>query len=763
MRVVALFLAVALVLSLLVVSASSHAPIRINSDDELLQMAEEEGWPGDGSPGNPIVIQGYSIDADWGPVGILLGNTSLHVLVRDCEISGAEGSGYWGSGILLLQSSNITVEDCQLSSSNHGLTVYSSRNVEVSGLRVVGAWVDGISIWSSSDVQVTDLTAEENYGVGVQIRDSSTVQLEGIQISGEGYSGIEVRNSASVVVDGAVLNGPGEGKGVEAYHDLTDIVFAHIHATGFYSGAYVGGDIVIRDSSFEENRGNGVDVEGSGVTLVNVTCKRNNVGISVTMTRDVFVEDCECSDNYMFGLSVWMSSSIIVRNSVFRDNDATYASAGVDVSDSNHVIIASSQFSDNGRAAISLYDSRDVRLWSNAMHGEGILLSGEGSDLTSHEIPENNTVNGERVVYVAGSSGAVIGGGAGQVIIAGSSNVEVAGLSICEVNDGILVLESSNVNIHGNTLSGNPYNGITLAEVTGARISGNTLTGCGINIYGSVEEHFNSHQIDGSNIVNGRPVAYLVGANEAIVEGVGEAIVISSSHITVRGDFSNVNNALIVAYTDELTFTGSAGGISHTAIYAYRSDDLHISGEFSNGNLSALFFRECNRVIVEDSSIADFWYGVYFLSSNEVRISRASIEDTVSAGVLSLSSNGVEISNSTIRYCGLGVRLYNSNGVSVHDNNIVACSSWGLYSYYSEGNVSNNNFFYNNGAGDEYEEEHAQAYCSSSTVAFWENFWSDWTGPDHDGDGFVDLPYQIPEGCSDPRPRAMPIVGEFPL
>ncbi len=38
-----------------------HNPIRINSNAEFASLAGIEGWLGDGSPGNPYIIEGYDI------------------------------------------------------------------------------------------------------------------------------------------------------------------------------------------------------------------------------------------------------------------------------------------------------------------------------------------------------------------------------------------------------------------------------------------------------------------------------------------------------------------------------------------------------------------------------------------------------------------------------------------------------------------------------------------------------------------------------
>jgi len=63
--------------------------------------------------------------------------------------------------------------------------------------------------------------------------------------------------------------------------------------------------------------------------------------------------------------------------------------------------------------------------------------------------------------------------------------------------------------------------------------------------------------------------------------------------------------------------------------------------------------------------------------------------------------------------------------------------------------IYGNSFYYNNGAGDEYDSSHTQAYDDEEH--YWNttgkgNFWADWTEPDRDEDGIVDEPYAIDGG-----------------
>ena len=70
-----------------------HDPFRINSDAEFVTMAGIEGWPGNGLPGNPYIIEGYDINGSGYTYCIYIGNTTVYFEVRDCYLHEASGDG----------------------------------------------------------------------------------------------------------------------------------------------------------------------------------------------------------------------------------------------------------------------------------------------------------------------------------------------------------------------------------------------------------------------------------------------------------------------------------------------------------------------------------------------------------------------------------------------------------------------------------------------------------------------------------------------
>jgi parallel beta-helix repeat protein len=96
-----------------------HPAIAIDGDANFSITALQEGWPGDGSPENPYIINGLEIDLTGG-VGhcISINNTRVNFIVSNCSLNGADVTHFFtnmdtppwvalsGAGIHLLNVSN---------------------------------------------------------------------------------------------------------------------------------------------------------------------------------------------------------------------------------------------------------------------------------------------------------------------------------------------------------------------------------------------------------------------------------------------------------------------------------------------------------------------------------------------------------------------------------------------------------------------------------------------------------------------------------
>jgi parallel beta-helix repeat protein len=364
----------------------------------------------------------------------------------------------------------------------------------------------------------------------------------------------------------------------------------------------------------------------------------------------------------------------------------------------------------------------------NALTDCGFLMDGTAlSQWITHTIDLLNTVNGRPVLYTSGANFAYILASAfGQVILADSQSATIAGadirhatspiiLGFCsssivtasncsDSNVGITVLRSTGTIIESSSMWNNDY-GISLSLSPDSVISNCTLgddptagifalqslrmTTTNVTMFrsgfwleGFTLNDFGSHSIGTDTLVNGKPVYYLVDQTGITIPfPAGQVILANCSDIVIS----------------DQELSGSCIGV-----HINFSKNITVSNVTSNGNLDGLEMLECTDSIVENSTFSNNVYGV--------------VADGSTANIF-------------------------------RANNVSNSSSWGFYfsGSTSRNIVQNNTISYNSGSGTVYDPLKIQAFDSGS-VNSWNsttggNYWSDWTAPDDNGNGIVDLPY----------------------
>ncbi|MEE9151824.1 MAG: right-handed parallel beta-helix repeat-containing protein, partial [Thermoplasmata archaeon] len=104
-----------------------HDPIYIVGDEDFAVQAAEEGWPGDGSEGNPYIIEGYEISAAKAN-GIEIKSTTVYFIIKGTLIKGGK---YRYHGIDLDVVINGTVKNCTFEMNNYGIYIYYSNDNEI--------------------------------------------------------------------------------------------------------------------------------------------------------------------------------------------------------------------------------------------------------------------------------------------------------------------------------------------------------------------------------------------------------------------------------------------------------------------------------------------------------------------------------------------------------------------------------------------------------------------------------------------------------
>lgn len=162
---------------------------------------------------------------------------------------------------------------------------------------------------------------------------------------------------------------------------------------------------------------------------------------------------------------------------------------------------------------------------------------------------------------------------------------------------------------------------------------------------------------------------------------------------------------------------------------------------------SAVLFEEVSGGTIERLTATRSHYGIYLLESVSVRVTANVVSENVYGIHLQRSLHNEVSQNEAVRMHyetssgGYGINLYESSGNTLVGNTVRGNENWGIWIIRGRDNlVYHNNVAENrpNGVDDGvagpnrwYHPELKQG-----------NFWSDYSGPDADGDGIGDRPYE---------------------
>jgi hypothetical protein len=183
-----------------------HPPIQIDNSSHLREIASIEGWAGNGTQGDPFVIENITIDGNYSSHCISISNSEEHLVIRDSRFvnGGRWRYGYFYPGSIYTSSCrNITIRNCS---------------------------IDQMEIQTTTDLVIESIGFEEDNGTRLLLSNCGRTLISNVDLGNHtstlSYCGnLEMRN--------CIL------RGKDALLDI-------------YSGWWVSGDVVIRNCTFRD-------------------------------------------------------------------------------------------------------------------------------------------------------------------------------------------------------------------------------------------------------------------------------------------------------------------------------------------------------------------------------------------------------------------------------------------------------------------------------------------------------------------------------
>lgn len=289
-------------------SYTPFEPINIQNNSAFSSY----GFPGNGTIGNPYIIEGFNITSDVTP--IIVNNTDVHFRIQNCWLL---RMGISGSAVKFVNMMSGIIDSCVAYAASNDSSTIEIRNCnssEVSGNEINGDF-GGINILMSYDVLLVNNTVEFTvYGIsvssshhvyaeanrlfdnswGAYIQDSHDCYVTNNKVVGNQIVGIELFGSAFCFISGNNVTGSSGGGsgGVEAGIHLFNTSDSTIDTNyvidgsgyGVHLGLYSTGNQIFLNNITWNSWGNGFDNGSSntwddGISIGNRWSDYNGTGV----------------------------------------------------------------------------------------------------------------------------------------------------------------------------------------------------------------------------------------------------------------------------------------------------------------------------------------------------------------------------------------------------------------------------------------------------------------------------------------------------
>ncbi|UCF08896.1 MAG: right-handed parallel beta-helix repeat-containing protein, partial [Thermoplasmata archaeon] len=340
-----------------------HDPIHIDGNADFTAQAASEGWPGDGSEGNPYIIDGYEINASTNN-GIFITETSVYFQIKNVYVRDGEPSY---CGIYLINAFNGRISNCLLENNDDGISTMYSANITVDNCIISSSKENDISLIQSQNIILTN-NSFESAGITIWgyskehyyshfIDESNTVHGKPVYywLDREGDT---VPLGAGQVILVNCTNVSVENQEISDVYCGIDVTYSS-HITLMYNTIYANLEHSIRvlDScnitlmfnTVTANVEYGMSIlDSNNITITNNTITNNKYGIHIEYSRSITVTDNHITSNTR-GISLLGSYENHIQGNNFSSEGIYYSSnaGGIELESSNNNTIINNIVSNN--------------------------------------------------------------------------------------------------------------------------------------------------------------------------------------------------------------------------------------------------------------------------------------------------------------------------------------------------------------------------------------------------------------------------------
>ncbi|MDI6813839.1 MAG: NosD domain-containing protein [Desulfitobacteriaceae bacterium] len=512
--------------------------------------------------------------------------------------------------------------------------------------------------------------------------------------------------------DNCILDGSGNGDDVQLYADGITIEGFTVRNSGS-TQEYAG--IRVRSSSnniISNHASNyfGIYLDSSNNnTLTNNTANSNNwygIGIYLSSSNNNTLMNNTANSNNYFGDGIRLDSS---NNNTLTGNTAnSNFEHGIYLSNSNNNTLTNNTASNNVHGIDLYYSSNNTLTNNTASNGGGISLSNSNNNtLTDNTASSNNY---------------------GISLSNSNNNTLTNNRANLNGNEGIDLYYSDNNTLTNNTANSNYDFGIDLYYSSNNTLTNNTMSTNSYNfrIVGSYINY-----VDSSNLVDGKPIYYWIGQENAQMPGdAGCVVLVNSRHITVE-DLTLTNNGhgvLLVNTTDSLiknvnalnnhdgisldsssdnTLTNNTANSNHYGIgisLSNSNNNTLTDNTASNNNNGIYLSNSDNNTLTNNTANLNYDFGIYLISSSNNTLTNNTANSNsewgiwlqYDYGIYLVSSDNNTLTNNTANSNCHGIYLVSSDNNTLTNNTANSNYHFGIYLSSSNSNTLTNNTASNN-------------------------------------------------------------------